>query len=907
MRRTKLKNTTNSKANSIKKAALFVAALTAILLTGCGGQGLPGRKAAVQEAGASENTMQDAGQQDNIAEDNNERNDDNISDDNTDASRDEDKALYQGTYRSSILQEDAEYLYLCGSYRIVKIDKKTGSTEVLWENRKMALEQKAYLYCEGSGLLLGDRLYFIERWSEDGQYENRALSCIDTDGGGYERIDELVRYNLDGMLLQDGILYLDGDDEELLYQVYADGTLSKQETLPVEDVEQIYYQNNGAFVVFQEEQAEVPEKYSLCSFNEQYFVVVSYDAGEGPVLTIIERDTGKERKVGSIEGYSHVICIENTDAYVLRIVNGEEGNTICYIYEKLSLETGERTVLFTQEKTGLAMYVSRYLMDVVVKGGYLYYVDELDGKYYVMRRDINHPEQAENVGDAFYDTGISSVGSVQYFYKEYYTEKYPDKPGYVVNLSWLQVDERFPGAGAVNARMEEYKKAKVDWAETDFEGQKDWLTSDEMAVCSELDSTFNGFDYFDSRYISFVQSEYEYMSGAAHGMPYWKGFTFDLQTGKQLVLSDIIGDSEEELKEIVASYFEEKINQNPEDFWTEALDVVRENISLDSDFYLTEQGIVFYFGPYELACYAAGFQTVTIPYDEFAMKISLEKVLQEDGAAANEQNAAGEKNQELAEQAGKLKEQAGKQAARTDNLPTQAGELPELQADGEGWGLSFGEQGEQPVGNESVDTLAQYNAYYLGSSEEKVIYLTFDCGYENGNTEPILDALKKHDVQATFFVVGHFLESAPELVQRMVDEGHTVGSHTYNHPDVTTLSETAFCEEMDAVRDKFREVTGEELSMYYRPPEGKCSGENMKWAQEMGYATFFWSLAHVDWDADKQPSQKEAMEKLTSRVHPGAVVLLHNTSRTNGEILDELLTKWEEMGYEVRPLEELIR
>ena len=225
----------------------------------------------------------------------------------------------------------------------------------------------------------------------------------------------------------------------------------------------------------------------------------------------------------------------------------------------------------------------------------------------------------------------------------------------------------------------------------------------------------------------------------------------------------------------------------------------------------------------------------------------------------------------------------------------------------EDWGLSFGEPGTQSVGNASSEDLAWYDAYYVGSDDEKVIYLTFDCGYENGNTEPILDALKKHDVQATFFVVGHFLETAPEMVKRMVEEGHTVGNHTYHHPDMPTISDQeTFRRELDDVAALFAEITGTELSSYYRPPQGKCNVENLRMAQEMGYHTIFWSLAYVDWDQDNQPGHEEAFSKLTGRVHPGAVVLLHNTSRTNGEILDELLTRWEEMGYMFRPLSELV-
>lgn len=230
----------------------------------------------------------------------------------------------------------------------------------------------------------------------------------------------------------------------------------------------------------------------------------------------------------------------------------------------------------------------------------------------------------------------------------------------------------------------------------------------------------------------------------------------------------------------------------------------------------------------------------------------------------------------------------------------------ELKLASEDWGLSFGEPGTQPVGNALPEDLAWYDAYYVGKDSEKVIYLTFDCGYENGNTEPILNALKKHDVEATFFVVGHFLETAPDMAKRMVEDGHTVGNHTYHHLDMPTISDQEiFQKEMDDVADLFYEITGTELSTYYRPPQGKCNVDNLRMAQESGYSTIFWSLAYVDWNQDDQPSHEEAFDKLTTRIHPGAIVLLHNTSSTNGEILDELLTKWEEMGYTFRALSEL--
>lgn len=224
----------------------------------------------------------------------------------------------------------------------------------------------------------------------------------------------------------------------------------------------------------------------------------------------------------------------------------------------------------------------------------------------------------------------------------------------------------------------------------------------------------------------------------------------------------------------------------------------------------------------------------------------------------------------------------------------------------ENWGLGFGTAGTQPSGNASAAELKSYDAYYVGDASEKVIYLTFDCGYENGNTAPILDALKKHNAPAVFFVVGHYLESAPELVQRMVEEGHTVGNHTYHHPDMSKISDvTAFKAEMDGVSKLYQELIGCEMSKMYRPPQGKYSTANLQMAKDLGYQTFFWSLAYVDWNVDAQPSREEALQKLTSRIHPGAIVLLHNTSKTNGEVLDELLCKWEEMGYTFGKLEEV--
>ena len=222
------------------------------------------------------------------------------------------------------------------------------------------------------------------------------------------------------------------------------------------------------------------------------------------------------------------------------------------------------------------------------------------------------------------------------------------------------------------------------------------------------------------------------------------------------------------------------------------------------------------------------------------------------------------------------------------------------------WGLGFGAEGEKPTGNVSAEELKQYDTYYVGDGDDKVIYLTFDCGYENGNTPKILEALKKHQVKATFFVVGHFLESSPDLVKQMVADGHTVGNHTYHHPDMSAIADKAsFQKELDSLAALYQEITGQELSHFYRPPQGKYSEQNLKLAQELGYQTVFWSLAYVDWYADNQPTAEQAYAKLLPRIHNGAIVLLHSTSSTNAAILDDLLSKWEDMGYRFAPLTEL--
>lgn len=222
------------------------------------------------------------------------------------------------------------------------------------------------------------------------------------------------------------------------------------------------------------------------------------------------------------------------------------------------------------------------------------------------------------------------------------------------------------------------------------------------------------------------------------------------------------------------------------------------------------------------------------------------------------------------------------------------------------WGLSFQEEGKRPAGNATIDDLKQYNAYYASNTDEKILYLTFDAGYENGNTPAILEALKKHQAPAVFFAVGNFIKDNPDLIKRMITEGHIVGNHTMTHPDMSQISSMeSFQKELEGVEELYTSVTGEPMTKFYRPPRGVYSTENLSMAKELGYSTFFWSLAYVDWIQEQQPSKEEAFQKLIPRIHPGAIILLHNTSSTNAAILDELLTRWEEMGYQFHSIKEL--
>ncbi|MCL1950088.1 MAG: polysaccharide deacetylase family protein [Turicibacter sp.] len=224
-----------------------------------------------------------------------------------------------------------------------------------------------------------------------------------------------------------------------------------------------------------------------------------------------------------------------------------------------------------------------------------------------------------------------------------------------------------------------------------------------------------------------------------------------------------------------------------------------------------------------------------------------------------------------------------------------------------GWGIPRAANEEQPWPGQEFDEIIRANdAYYIGSPDEKVVYLTFDAGFENGNMPAILDALKNEGAPALFFLTGHFMETHPELVKRMVDEGHLVGNHTYHHPDLTKVSREKFNQELRLMEEKYKEITGLEMVRYLRPPEGHFNQQMLDWAKEEGYYTILWSLAYVDWKTDQQKGERHALDQVMGRIHPGAIILLHSTSSDNGKAMDDILKAIREKGYACKSMQYLM-
>ncbi|MFV9509722.1 delta-lactam-biosynthetic de-N-acetylase [Tepidibacillus sp. LV47] len=203
------------------------------------------------------------------------------------------------------------------------------------------------------------------------------------------------------------------------------------------------------------------------------------------------------------------------------------------------------------------------------------------------------------------------------------------------------------------------------------------------------------------------------------------------------------------------------------------------------------------------------------------------------------------------------------------------------------------------------DILERHGAIFLGDVNKKELYLTFDNGYENGYTHKVLDVLKEKKVPATFFVTGHYVKSEPELLKRMVKEGHIIGNHSWTHPDMTKISRQKIKEELEKVKEEVNKITGQKGMKFARPPRGIFNEQTLAVSRELGYTTVFWSIAYKDWETNNQKGWKYAYDKVMAQLHPGAVILLHSVSKDNAEALGKIIDDARKLGYEFKSLDQL--
>lgn len=223
-----------------------------------------------------------------------------------------------------------------------------------------------------------------------------------------------------------------------------------------------------------------------------------------------------------------------------------------------------------------------------------------------------------------------------------------------------------------------------------------------------------------------------------------------------------------------------------------------------------------------------------------------------------------------------------------------------------GWGYKKNANHQIPDVGKYGEILKENGAYYVDYSGEKTLYLTFDNGYEQGYTDEILDVLKKEKVPATFFVTGHYVNSATDLIKRMVDEGHIIGNHSYHHPDFTTVNKDVMKRELETLERAVAKVADQTDIKYVRPPKGMFNQQTLQWANELGYIHIFWSLAIIDWNTNNQKGWQYAYDQVMEQVHPGAIILLHAVSEDNAKALEKIIQDLKKEGYTFKSLDDLV-
>lgn len=222
-----------------------------------------------------------------------------------------------------------------------------------------------------------------------------------------------------------------------------------------------------------------------------------------------------------------------------------------------------------------------------------------------------------------------------------------------------------------------------------------------------------------------------------------------------------------------------------------------------------------------------------------------------------------------------------------------------------GWGFKKNQNHQVPDIGSYESEISDTNAFYYDSKNPHKIYLTFDAGYDNGNLPKILDMLKAKGVKATIFVTGDFVKRFPDLLRRIVNEGHIVGNHSFAHKNIAKISEEVMFEDIERLENAYYETTGEKMAKIFRPPEGSFTKEKLRLLSDRGYRTYFWSLAYCDWDVNKQYPVNKTIEVVLQNIHPGAIILMHSVSSSNQEALPVIIDKLLDMNYQFGTLNEV--
>lgn len=565
----------------------------------------------------------------------------------TDAADNEEMTQMSQSQNGTAVKETKDSVYFFGKTYIYFVDKATDRLEVLW---KSDTYEPHYNVFDGCGVVLGERLYFIEtaEYEKDGVGNTAfVLSAINTDGSGYEQaVSGLdAEHPLLSIYYSDNILYVYNDSCDVqCYSVLADGSLGEQ--IPQEETAFRYTKDLG-------------EDYSLLNlYSECCHFLSPVESMEKFGCLMMQKNSSYVKidvESGSEEwvNFGAPVAMEDDKAYYIGTqsdswrlesfdLNTKEVTTICdlgdaellcrtYADDTLYYMTKEdnhivvnfasaatqgRSVLL--ELNDMSSYASGFSptnFGLRVSGNALYYTDMTDYDAYLLRLDLDTMEQTQ-FDEPIYSTGISKVGTLANEHHDIFKENDPNALIGTADFSWLVVDDSFAGAETINEYLYESEVAS-EWAVFEDQVRMDEEFFDSSSVSYEYDSAVSDIAYFDGRYVSFIQQAYGYWGGA-HGLPIWNGYTFDLETGERLLLPDIVSNTEAELKDLVTRYFGEMIDESPSDYWADAKETVHESISLETtDFVLTDEGICFYMHPYNISAYSMGFSEVTVPYEEF--------------------------------------------------------------------------------------------------------------------------------------------------------------------------------------------------------------------------------------------------------------------------------------------------